>query len=964
MRDRDPYRDHDPFRLHVFVPAIMSAGLLFSLLTLVRDAFAGRNRRQADRRAAVAASAVVADVLWVEPTPAEIGLRPRRFYLLMAIGSGAAAAYLAPGALLNYAHDGGYVSDIAWLLGTSLVVAVLAMASACVAGATWLRWPDPPGWARRAISVTPLSTSPGSAAADGGGGADPVLGAAVLAVYGAFAIVALGVGATRASFARMDERLLDWMVEWDVPSALERLAVLGSTQVAVVIALFIGATTVRCRTFAASWVMAVAGTFGVDAAVKAVVKRPRPEGSVLAALAESFPSGHVAQAALLAMAVPLALRIVTKRRWPGAVAGTLLAAVAVVTSITRVHGGTHWPSDVIGGALLGVAAGVSLRWAVAHGRWHTGCRGCPWQDPATSVGHRNRPLFPVPPRVGRILRVVAGLWLAAVIGLLVVGAMNGALPGNPEGGGTLSQFEVPVQLGLLALAALGGVVAVRWPAVGATFIALASLGLGLLASVERPVWVVVGLTVALAVPAVLLWLAWQHTPTLSSVVVLAVVAGSLLVGEAAAASRVYDHFFGPAHPVSSTASVPTDLVTWAWMGDIRPDGVTVVLRLEEAPPSALVSLHVEPEGGVADVAAVAAPDGDGIVRLRAQGLAAGTRHRWWVDVNGDVDDGRGQGRFTTAPDGPASFTIAAGSCARTGSNGAVFDAIRRVDPLLYLASGDLHYANLPSTDPAAFLGAYGRALTAPAQAALYRGVPIDYVWDDHDYGPNDADAGSPGRAAARHAYRQAVPHGALPSGGAIFHASTVGRVRIIVTDTRSERTDRTMLGDEQLAWLLGELGAAKRWGLVVWVNPDPWIASAEPGRDDWGGYPEERRRIADAIAAAGAGNLVMVSGDAHMVAVDDGTNSDYATSGGAGFPVLHAGALDRPGNVKGGPYSEGSHPGAGQFGLLRIQDDGTTVTVDIEGRDWKDRQLAHVRFAARPSEGPSALASEGAPAGP
>src|SRR5690606_1237836 len=135
----------------------------------------------------------------------------------------------------------------------------------------------------------------------------------------------------------------------------------------------------------------------------------------------------------------------------------------------------------------------------------------------------------------------------------------------------------------------------------------------------------------------------------------------------------------------------------------------------------------------------------------------------------------------------------------------------------------------------------------------------------------------------------------------------------------SERTDASMLGQRQLTWLLDEIATASRThALVVWVNPDPWIAPADPGRDDWGGYAGERRRIADAIAEAGTDNLVMLSGDAHMVALDDGTNSDYATGGGAGFPVLHAAALDRPGRVKGGPYSDGAYPGGGQFGVLSV----------------------------------------------
>ena len=116
-------------------------------------------------------------------------------------------------------------------------------------------------------------------------------------------------------------------------------------------------------------------------------------------------------------------------------------------------------------------------------------------------------------------------------------------------------------------------------------------------------------------------------------------------------------------------------------------------------------------------------------------------------------------------------------------------------------------------------------------------------------------------------------------------------------------------------------------------------ARAAAGRDDWGGYAEQRRRIADVIAANKVDNLVMLAGDAHMVAIDDGSNSDYSSGGGAGFPVLQAGALDRPGSVKGGPYSEGAYPGAGQFGVVSVDDDGSRVVLTLEGRDWTNREL-------------------------
>ena len=84
---------------------------------------------------------------------------------------------------------------------------------------------------------------------------------------------------------------------------------------------------------------------------------------------------------------------------------------------------------------------------------------------------------------------------------------------------------------------------------------------------------------------------------------------------------------------------------------------------------------------------------------------------------------------------------------------------------------------------------------------------------------------------------------------------------------------------------------------------------------------------------------MIVSGDAHMVALDDGTNSE------GGFPVLQAAALDRPGSDKGGPYSGGTFPGGGQFGTIDVHDDGgETVAVTLAGHDWQGETLVSQRF--------------------
>lgn len=42
----------------------------------------------------------------------------------------------------------------------------------------------------------------------------------------------------------------------------------------------------------------------------------------------------------------------------------------------------------------------------------------------------------------------------------------------------------------------------------------------------------------------------------------------------------------------------------------------------------------------------------------------------------------------------------------------------------------------------------------------------------------------------------------------------------------------------------------------------------------------------------------MFSGDAHLLAVDDGSNNDYSTYGGAGFPLFQSAPMDQYGSDK------------------------------------------------------------------
>jgi phosphodiesterase/alkaline phosphatase D-like protein len=413
-------------------------------------------------------------------------------------------------------------------------------------------------------------------------------------------------------------------------------------------------------------------------------------------------------------------------------------------------------------------------------------------------------------------------------------------------------------------------------------------------------------------------------------------------------------------PIGSARAADADVI-WAWSGAVTTQSAVVKAKLRAGIGDAKLTVsRADDPGTIVEIPATADPAG--VVSFAVTGLEPNIDYRYVVATG----EGEGlQGRFHTFANGPMSFRICFASCATTGSNHKIFDTLKALNPLLFVHMGDFHYENIKNNDPEAFRRAYDRVLTSPRQGGFYRSTPIAYVWDDHDFGPNDADGTSASKPAALLTYQENVPHYPLSRVNGevktIQQAFTVGRVRFLLTDNRAERVpqevpdgpEKTMLGAEQLAWLREEFRAARgRYPLVVWVNGVPWITKKQPGSGHgWEPYSHERTVIADTIKELGlVDRLIMLSGDGHMVAIDDGTNSNYASDQAPGekaFPVIHAAPLHRYPRIKGGPYSEGVYAPkrwfpllqAKQFGRMDLEDDGQRIRIELSCRDSKGNVL-------------------------
>lgn len=161
---------------------------------------------------------------------------------------------------------------------------------------------------------------------------------------------------------RIDHEISLWMVDHR-DTTTNTLSFVGSgladTIVKVVVTAAIVLTMLRVwhRWFEAAYVAIVLILeASVFITVTFIVARPRPTVPHLetSEVTTSFPSGHTA-AAVAYGAVAFVTFWHTRRRAPRAIACVVCTLIPIIVGVSRVHRGVHHTSDVVAGALLGLA---------------------------------------------------------------------------------------------------------------------------------------------------------------------------------------------------------------------------------------------------------------------------------------------------------------------------------------------------------------------------------------------------------------------------------------------------------------------------------------------------------------------------------------------------------------------------------------------------------------------------------
>lgn len=201
---------------------------------------------------------------------------------------------------------------------------------------------------------------------------------------------------------------------------------------------------------------------------------------------------------------------------------------------------------------------------------------------------------------------------------------------------------------------------------------------------------------------------------------------------------------------------------------------------------------------------------------------------------------------------------------------------------------------------------YSQYRRDPDLAEVHRQNPWITVWDDHEF-TNDPVWWGPGAenhdpsegdwdervAIGIRVYDEWMPT-RLPDPRKMWRDFSIGDLaRLAVVDIQYvglfdlDEPEETRLGEEQHAWLDGVIASTTEpWFLLTQAQSFTDKIRAE-GNDgsSWGLYPHSRRRVLDAVAAAGIPNFVVLTGDTHRTRAVDITEDplgSYDPETGAG----------------------------------------------------------------------------------
>lgn len=290
-------------------------------------------------------------------------------------------------------------------------------------------------------------------------------------------------------------------------------------------------------------------------------------------------------------------------------------------------------------------------------------------------------------------------------------------------------------------------------------------------------------------------------------------------------------------------------------------------------------------------------------------------------------------------------TIAIGSCNRQEAPQDYWSTIVKARPDLWIWLGDNIYGD---TDDMGILKAkYDKQKANEAYEAFVKQTPVIGIWDDHDYGKNDAGEEYPHKVASRDLMFDflGVPKTSPAwnrEGGyqSYVFGSGKQKVKILLLDARyfrgelkridgvyQKNINGSVLGEAQWQWLERELTNSDA-AMHILASGIQFIAE-EHRFEKWDNFPNERQRMIDLIAKTQPNNAFFLSGDRHISEIASieipgyGPFYDFTSSG-----LTHSYESSTESNS----HRMGRLVTTKSFGLIKIDWSGAAPRVSLEMR--------------------------------
>ncbi|TMN87370.1 metallophosphatase [Pseudoalteromonas phenolica] len=234
-----------------------------------------------------------------------------------------------------------------------------------------------------------------------------------------------------------------------------------------------------------------------------------------------------------------------------------------------------------------------------------------------------------------------------------------------------------------------------------------------------------------------------------------------------------------------------------------------------------------------------------------------------------------------------------GSCSHQDKDIPIFDAINKEQADLFVFLGDNVYGD--TENMTVLKSKYHKLGIKPGFAQLRANTPVIAMWDDHDYGENDAGKEYPFKEASRKIMLdfwqepKDSPRRTRDSGiyTSYMYGEEAQRVQVIMPDLRWNRPalssigefrywlnsffnnvgpyrpvdeSISMLGEAQWQWLEQELLKPAK---IKVISSSLQLIPDFTGWESWANFPADRQRLFDFIEKHKIGGVIMISGDTH-----------------------------------------------------------------------------------------------------